>query len=33
MVCEYDAPDAESVRGVQRRAEGPFESVWVADVV
>ena len=33
MICEYDAPDAESVRRVQREAEGPFESVWVADVV
>jgi len=33
MICEYDAPDAESVRRVQREAEGPFESVWVADVL
>ena len=32
MICEYDAPDAESVRQVQRQAEGPFESVWIADV-
>ena len=33
MICEYDAPDAESVRRVQREAEGVFESVWVADVL
>jgi hypothetical protein len=33
MICEYEAPDAESVRRVQREAEGPFESVWVADVL
>jgi hypothetical protein len=32
-ICEYDAPDAESVRRVQREAEGPYESVWVADVI
>lgn len=30
MICEYEAPDAESVRRVQREAEGPFESVWIA---
>jgi Protein of unknown function (DUF4242) len=33
MICEFDAPDAESVRRVQREAEVPFESVWVADVL
>jgi hypothetical protein len=33
MICEYEAPDAESVRRVQRQAEGPFESVWVADAL
>lgn len=33
MICEYDAPDAESVRRVQREAEGPFETVWIADVL
>ena len=32
-ICEYDAPDAESVRRVQREAEGPYESVWAADVI
>jgi hypothetical protein len=32
-ICEYDAPDAESVRRVQREAEGLYESVWVADVI
>jgi hypothetical protein len=33
MICEYDAPDAESVRRVQREAEGPFETVWAADAL
>jgi hypothetical protein len=33
MICEYDAPDTESVRRVQREAEGPFESVWVAEAL
>lgn len=33
MICEYEAPDAESVRRVQREAEGPFESVWIADAI
>ena len=33
MICEYEAPDAESVRRVQREAEGPFETVWAADVL
>jgi hypothetical protein len=33
MICEYEAPDAESVRRVQRQADGLFESVWVADVL
>jgi len=29
MICEYDAPDAESVRRVQHEAEGPFDSIWI----
>jgi Protein of unknown function (DUF4242) len=33
MICEYDARDAASMRRVQWEAEGPFESVWVADVL
>ncbi len=33
MMCEYDAPDAESVRRVQHEAEGPFDRIWVAEVV
>jgi Protein of unknown function (DUF4242) len=33
MICEFEAPDAESVRRVQREAEAPFDSVWVADVL
>jgi Protein of unknown function (DUF4242) len=33
MICEYDAPDTESVRRVQHEAAGPFESVWAADAL
>jgi hypothetical protein len=30
MICEYEAPDAEAVRNVQRTASLPFERVWTA---
>ena len=32
MICEYEAPDAEAVREVQRTAALPFERVWAAEV-
>jgi hypothetical protein len=32
MVCEFEAPDAESVREALRLANVPFERVWSADV-
>jgi len=32
MICEFAAPDAESVRQALRSAEHPFERVWSADV-
>lgn len=32
MVCEYEAPDAETVREVQRTAAMPFERIWTAEV-
>jgi hypothetical protein len=32
MVCEFEAPDAESVREACRMASIPFERVWTADV-
>jgi len=32
MICLYEAPDAESVRLVQRTAGLPFERVWSAAV-
>ena len=32
MVCEYEAPDAESVRVVQRTGNLPFERIWTAEV-
>ncbi|MGB5812817.1 MAG: DUF4242 domain-containing protein [Polyangiales bacterium] len=33
MVCEYDAPDAEAVRTVQRTGNLPYESIWAAEVL
>lgn len=32
MVCEFEAPDAESVREACRAAGVTFERVWAADV-
>jgi hypothetical protein len=32
MVCEFEAPDAESVREAFRTAGVAFERVWSADV-
>ncbi len=32
MICEYEAPDAETVREVQRTANMPFERIWTARV-
>lgn len=33
MICEYEAPDAESVRIANQLACMPFERVWTAEVV
>ncbi|UVK49441.1 DUF4242 domain-containing protein (plasmid) [Mesorhizobium sp. AR07] len=33
MICEYDAPDAESVRKAQRQAGKAFERVWPGNVL
>jgi Nickel responsive protein SCO4226-like len=32
LVCEFEAPDAESVREALRMAKVPYERVWAADV-
>jgi hypothetical protein len=32
MICEYEAPDAEAVRTLQRTASMPFERIWTAMV-
>ena len=32
MICEYEAPDAEAVRTLQRTASLPFERIWTAEV-
>ena len=31
-VCEFEAPDAESVRDALRSADVPFDRVWSADL-
>jgi hypothetical protein len=33
MVCEYEAPDAESVRKIQREAGNAFVRVWATNVI
>lgn len=33
MICEYEAPDVESVRRVQRQAEANVERIWTAEVI
>src|SRR5689334_19985757 len=32
MICEFEAPDAESVREALRLADVPFDRVWSATV-
>lgn len=32
VVCEFEAPDAESVREAYRASDVPYERVWTADV-
>jgi hypothetical protein len=32
MICEYEAPDAETVRRVQLEAELPFDRIWSAEL-
>jgi hypothetical protein len=32
MVCEFEAPDAESVRQAFRASETSYERIWTADV-
>ena len=32
MICEYEAPDAESVREVQNQAGAKFDSVWLLEL-
>jgi hypothetical protein len=33
MVCEYEAPDAETLRRIQREAGARFDRVWAGTVV
>ena len=30
LVCEYEAPDAETVRRIQHEAGAQFDRIWVA---
>jgi hypothetical protein len=32
MVCEFEAPDAQSVRDAYRSASVPFERIWAAEL-
>lgn len=33
IVCEYEAPDAETVRRIQHEAGAQFDRIWVGDVI
>lgn len=33
MVCIYEGPDAESVRGAQRSADAHFDKIWQAETL
>lgn len=33
MICEYEAPDAETVRKVQREAGAAFDHVWSGEII
>lgn len=33
MICEYEAPDAESVRTANLRMGSRFERIWTAKVI
>jgi hypothetical protein len=33
MICQYEAPDAESVRKVQREVGNEFDRVWAGDCI
>ncbi|MFM0140203.1 nickel-binding protein [Caballeronia grimmiae] len=33
MVCEYEAPDAQTVRDVQREAGAAFDHIWSGTVI
>ena len=33
MVCQYEAPDAESVRKTQREAGNGFDRVWAGNLI
>lgn len=32
-ICEYEAPDAEAVRAVNRQLDAPYERIWTAQVI
>ncbi|KXU83849.1 hypothetical protein CI15_25275 [Paraburkholderia monticola] len=33
MICEYEAPDAETVRKIQREAGAAFDHIWPGEII
>ena len=33
MICEHEAPDAETVQKVQREAGAAFDQIWSCEVI
>lgn len=33
VVCEYEAPDAETVRRIQHEAGAQFDRIWIGQVI
>lgn len=33
VVCEYDAPDVETVRRIQHEAGAQFDRIWIGQVI
>ncbi|MFM0488162.1 nickel-binding protein [Paraburkholderia graminis] len=33
MICEYEAPDAETVRKVQKEAGAAFDHIWSGEII
>jgi hypothetical protein len=33
VVCEYEAPDTETVRRIQHEAGAQFDRIWIGEVI